>query len=1493
MQPLPSNLRSKLERAVVDAREAAEEGARAALEALAAHHHEPYPHMKPAERELRNHLRARARQLGDKKLSKTDAKGNDHEINHLMGECAYEHWHRMLFARFLAENNLLIEPEEKVAITLEEAEELAKDRGSDVWAFASRCAQGMLPQIFRPDDPLLQVSFATEHRIRLEKLLSSLPQAMFTASDALGWVYQFWQSRKKDEVNKSGVKIGADEISAVTQLFTEPYMVSFLLHNTLGAWWAGKTLTAEDAENSATEEALRKKLALPGVSWDYLRFVKAARPSRVAKPSRSGFGVAKPSRSGSRSGSGSSFGLNETLRISAGENLPHWTCDNATYHVSFRLADSVPQTILDEWVREREAIMENAKNAKREPTASEEDRMRFLYSDRIDKFLDAGYGACYMAAPEIAQLIADALQHFDGDRYELHAWCVMPNHVHAVVKPLAEHNLSAIIHSWKSFTAHEANKALGRSGDFWQHDAYNHIIRSEKEYVFQTRYVWENPDKAGLKDWKWRGIISGLDWDGLYASVGHVEPDRDGLYASVGHVDPDRDGLNASVGHGEPDRDGLDASVGHVDPDRDGLVTWLPAAGMFEGWPKNAKDIKVLDPCCGSGHFLVAALHHLVPIRMAEEGLSAIEAVDAIIRDNLHGLEIDERCCQIAAFALAFAAWTYPDAGGYRPLPELNIACTGIGPHCSADQWIKLAEQSGMPKKEDLRERIKNGLLNLHRLFSQASTLGSLINPHELIGDLLAADYKTIQPYLVAVLKAEKADDETRERAIAAAGMVKAADLLTGEYTLVITNPPYLGRGLQGTIIREFGDRFAPEAKNNLATLFLVRVEGVLVTGGTLAFVTPQDWLFLPRFRTCRKRAFSQFLWHFAVRLGENAFESPQAAGAFAALVCYSMGRPTSKHRLAGIDAAANRNEPPILPPDKAHILQGRVMAAEAGRRKCSMLPQSSQLTNPDSRLVLTELEESPLLSEVAFSRTGTRTADNQSLLPSFWEAAEQETTWRLVQSTVCNTVEWGGCEHALRWDEGQGRLHELNSLGLASIQGEDAWGRPGIVVSLTGTLSVTLYTGVPFDMNAGVVCPKRASDLPALWAYMSSPRYHDDVRAIDQQLKLTTATLLKVPFDLDEWTATAADKYPNGLPEPESDDPTQWLFHGWPNVARASRSGLPNPNSGSSNPDKDSPVTPGRDGPCSGSSGSSKPDRDGLVTLQVAVARLMGYRWPAELDDKMRLSKRARDLVKRCEELIKLADDDGIVCIPSVRGEDPAADRLLKLLAACDIEPEVDLDGWLRNTFFVEHCKLFHDRPFVWQIWDGRKRDGFHALVNYHKLAEGNGKGRRLLESLTYAYLGEWITRQKDGVKRGEGGAEDRLAAAVELQNRLKAILEGEPPFDIFVRWKPLSEQAISWEPDINDGVRLNIRPFLASDLPKGPKGAGVLRTRPKSIKWGKDRGKEPERPKEDYPWFWGWDERTVDFTGGKEFDGYRWNDCHFTNKARQAARGTRKDSL
>ena len=152
---------------------------------------------------------------------------------------------------------------------------MAADEGAqNGWELAARFAARMLPQIFRPDSPVFQLVLPPEHQQKLERLVADLPQEVFTASDSLGWVYQFWQAKKKDEVNASEVKIGARELPAVTQLFTEPYMVSFLLDNSLGAWWAARRLSEADLKNASSEEELRSKAAIPGVPLEYLRFVQ-------------------------------------------------------------------------------------------------------------------------------------------------------------------------------------------------------------------------------------------------------------------------------------------------------------------------------------------------------------------------------------------------------------------------------------------------------------------------------------------------------------------------------------------------------------------------------------------------------------------------------------------------------------------------------------------------------------------------------------------------------------------------------------------------------------------------------------------------------------------------------------------------------------------------------------------------------------------------------------------------------------------------------------------------------------------------------------------------------------------------------------------------------------------------------------------------------------------------------------------------------------------
>jgi len=1114
MASLAPALRKKLEDAVKEARDVAEAGARAALEQLAVHAAEPFAHLSPEDRELRNRLRARARQLGDGRDTRTGA----HQIDHLVVECAYEHWHRMLFARFLAENGVLMANSEALGIentpvTLEECEELAADEGAaNGWELAGRYASKMLPQIFRPDAPVLAVHLPPERQRRLEQILAELSPETFKASDALGWVYQFWQAKKKDEVNASGVKIGADELPAVTQLFTEPYMVDFLLHNTLGAWWAGKVLAErpELARTAKSEDELREACALPGAAWPHLRFVKA-----------------------------------------------------------------------------------------------------------------------------------------NG--------------------------------------------------------------------------------------------------------------------------------------------------------------TWLPAAGTFSSWPSLAKDLRVLDPCCGSGHFLVTAFEILAALRAEEERLSATEAGDAVLTDNLYGLEIDERCTQIAAFALAMAAWTSGSAPRYRRLPSLNLACSGLSPIASRDEWRQLVGR-------DIRSE---GAMNaLHTLFSSAPVLGSLLAPQAAEGTLFEADYDQVRAVLDRALDSESAPT-TREMAVTAHGIARAAKILVDSFSLVVTNVPYLGRARQHSTLSEYCAEMFPQAKADLATAMTERCRLFAGLTGAVGVVSPQAWMYLGPYRQFRQEILKSASLCLVAQLGSGAFRTISGEVVNVSLTVLSGQPPATSSAVSGIEASAGDADAKASALVNAAVLRTR---------------QAEQLTNPDSRILIESQEQSTLLSDFADSYKGVATGDLSRFVRGFWEVASSGARWKVLQTSVSGHTHCGGRKNIVLWDDGAGELFTFVEARLGAgksgawLRGEPAWGKRGVAVSQMAGLSCSLYDGDLFDENTAAVIPKRDEDLEAIYCYLRSETFRDEVRRIDSSsLKVPTLTLLKVPFDAPLWRRTAREEFASGLPERATPDPTEWLFPGKPAASDA--------------------------------------------PLQVAVARLLGYEWP----------KQERD------HLAHQIDDDGVVCLPSVRGEESASDRIHALLAdafgsawntkardallASVGAKGKGLDWWLQNKFFEQHCQLFQHRPFIWHIWDGIKKDGFGALVNYHKL------DRKLLETLTYTYLGDWIRRQQDDAARNVDGASERLDAARRLQQSLELILEGEKPHDIFVRWKPLHEQPIGWEPDLNDGVRVNIRPFMSvPDVDK--KGAGVLRYKP-NIHWKKDRGTDPD----DAPWF----ELGPSYGEPK---GARINDHHLSLAEKRAAR-------
>jgi REP element-mobilizing transposase RayT len=196
--------------------------------------------------------------------------------------------------------------------------------------------------------------------------------------------------------------------------------------------------------------------------------------------------------------------------------LPHVKREGASYFVTFRLEDSLPEAVLlkiqgrrAERLRRHHAEQEAHKTLCAAPHC--EDTLEGIERDyfrEIEDYLDKGAGEFALRRSDLAELVAGALAFFDGQRYRLDAWVVMPNHVHVVVWPMPDYSLSEILHSWKRFTSREANKVLGRTGDtFWQRESYDHWIRNDEEHARCCRYTVLNPVKAGLcavpEDWRW------------------------------------------------------------------------------------------------------------------------------------------------------------------------------------------------------------------------------------------------------------------------------------------------------------------------------------------------------------------------------------------------------------------------------------------------------------------------------------------------------------------------------------------------------------------------------------------------------------------------------------------------------------------------------------------------------------------------------------------------------------------------------------------------------------------------------------------------------------------------------------------------------------------------------------------------------------------------------------------------------------------------------
>lgn len=158
--------------------------------------------------------------------------------------------------------------------------------------------------------------------------------------------------------------------------------------------------------------------------------------------------------------------------------LPHFDNPGLIQGVTLRLWDSIPAVVIQTILADTEDGAERRA--------------------RLEEYLNAGHGACYLRDPRVARLVEDALLHFDGERYRLIAWVIMPNHVHVLLEVFPGFPLPEVVHSWKSYTANRANRLLNRTGSFWFREYFDRFIRDERHLANALRYVHENPVTAGL-----------------------------------------------------------------------------------------------------------------------------------------------------------------------------------------------------------------------------------------------------------------------------------------------------------------------------------------------------------------------------------------------------------------------------------------------------------------------------------------------------------------------------------------------------------------------------------------------------------------------------------------------------------------------------------------------------------------------------------------------------------------------------------------------------------------------------------------------------------------------------------------------------------------------------------------------------------------------------------------------------------------------------------
>ncbi|MGM9829454.1 MAG: Eco57I restriction-modification methylase domain-containing protein, partial [Muribaculaceae bacterium] len=699
----------------------------------------------------------------------------------------------------------------------------------------------------------------------------------YRSPELIGWLYQFYISERKDEVFAKKGKFEADEIPAATQIFTPNWIVKYMVQNSLGRiyldnepdsglkermqYLVGDAVSHCTNNNDSTKMCDETSQLLGGA----VSHCTDTNDSSKMCDETSHLLVGAVSHCTNNKYCSKSCGetphllnfVNKKKYIYiTGNKLPHWNQRDCVQFVTFRLADSLPQvklqeykSIKDKWLEAHPKPWDLATQAEYDSTIGAE----------IDKWLDAGYGNCILKDEKIRKIVEEAILHFNGEKYFLHAYVIMPNHVHVLLTPIEGNLVQSIVGSWKKFSAHEINYTLGRSGSVWERECFDRMIRSNDDFETKLNYIKNNP----------QGLSSSSYTLNVGGAVSHCTNTNDcsklcdeTSQLLVGAVSHCTDTNDCSKSCDETSQL-LVGAVSHCTNTNDSTkmcdeTSHLLTSSCGETSHLLFTDVRELtcaDLACGSGHILNECFDLLYDIYI-EQGYSRRDAVENIFSHNLIGVDIDTRAKQLATFALLLKACrrdaSFADA---HAMPRVLDMPEPYRSDSDLRDTLHHFFLGGTPKQiDETAEAIA--------LFDYAEDLGSIMRFNISPG--------TREAIVRRLAEYRASDIHTFDNLFPYFDVILA---LTDRYAALVMNPPYMGSGNMNATLSKYVKDNYEEGKADLFSVFMLLAIDRLLPNGKYGMINMQSWMFLSSFEKLRTRLLTENRIDNMLHLGPRTFD--------------------------------------------------------------------------------------------------------------------------------------------------------------------------------------------------------------------------------------------------------------------------------------------------------------------------------------------------------------------------------------------------------------------------------------------------------------------------------------------------------------------------------------------------------------------------------------------------------------------------------------------